>query len=63
MKKVLLVSLFTSLMSLPGRLLSGFSGQIVEMSGWVNFFIYTTAAGIPAILLAMLVVRRQRNTS
>ncbi len=56
-------ALFTSLMSLPGRLLSGFSGQIVEMSGWVNFFIYTTAAGIPAILLAMLVVRRQRNTS
>jgi PAT family beta-lactamase induction signal transducer AmpG len=55
-------ALFTSLMSLPGRLLSGFSGQIVEMSGWVNFFIYTTAAGIPAILLAMLVVRRQRKS-
>jgi PAT family beta-lactamase induction signal transducer AmpG len=55
-------ALFTSLMSLPGRLLSGFSGQIVESSGWVNFFIYTTAAGIPAILLAMLVVRRQQNT-
>lgn len=55
-------ALFTSLMSLPGRLLSGFSGQIVEISGWVNFFIYTTAAGIPAILLAMLVVRRQQKS-
>lgn len=55
-------ALFTSLMSLPGRLLSGFSGQIVEMSGWINFFIYTTAAGIPAILLAILVVRRQQKS-
>jgi len=55
-------ALFTSLMSLPGRLLSGFSGQVVEMSGWVNFFIYTTAAGIPAVLLAMVVVRRQRKS-
>jgi PAT family beta-lactamase induction signal transducer AmpG len=55
-------ALFTSLMSLPGRLLSGFSGQIVESSGWVSFFIYTTAAGIPAILLALLVVRRQRKS-
>ena len=55
-------ALFTSLMSLPGRLLSGFSGQVVEMSGWVNFFIYTTAAGIPAILLAMIVVRRQQKS-
>ncbi len=55
-------ALFTSLMSLPGRLLSGFSGQVVEMTGWVNFFIYTTAAGIPAILLAMLVVRRRQRS-
>lgn len=55
-------ALFTSLMSLPGRLLSGFSGQIVEAAGWVNFFIYTTAAGIPAILLAMLVVRRRQKS-
>lgn len=55
-------ALFTSLMSLPGRLLSGFSGQIVELSGWVTFFVYTTAAGIPAILLAMVVVRRQQKS-
>lgn len=56
-------ALFTSLMSLPGRLLSGFSGQIVEVAGWVNFFIYTTAAGIPAILLAMLVVHRRQKSA
>jgi PAT family beta-lactamase induction signal transducer AmpG len=56
-------ALFTSLMSLPGRLLSGFSGQIVEVAGWVNFFIYTTAAGIPAILLAMLVVHRREKSA
>jgi PAT family beta-lactamase induction signal transducer AmpG len=56
-------ALFTSLMSLPGRLLSGFSGQIVEVAGWVNFFIYTTAAGIPAILLAMLVVHRRKKSA
>lgn len=54
-------ALFTSLMSLPGRLLSGFSGQIVESAGWVGFFLYTTAAGIPAVLLALVVVRRGRR--
>jgi len=51
-------ALFTSLMSLPGRLLSGFSGAVVESAGWVSFFLYTTAAGIPAVLLALVVVRR-----
>jgi PAT family beta-lactamase induction signal transducer AmpG len=51
-------ALFTSLMALPGRILSGFSGQIVESAGWVGFFLYTTAAGIPAVLLALVVVRR-----
>lgn len=54
-------ALFSSLMTLPGRLLSGFSGQIVEISDWVSFFLYTTAAGIPAVLLAMIVVRRERR--
>jgi PAT family beta-lactamase induction signal transducer AmpG len=53
-------ALFTSLMSLPGRILSGVSGQVVEATDWVSFFLYTTAAGIPAVILAIVVVRRER---
>ena len=52
-------ALFTSLMTLPGRILSGFSGQIVESLDWVNFFIYG-AGRHSAVLLAIVVVRRER---
>lgn len=53
-------ALFTSLMVLPGKLLSGFSGAIVDGFGWVSFFVYAAAMGIPAIALALIVVRQQR---
>jgi len=52
-------ALFSSLMVLPGKLISGFSGFIVETIDWFSFFIYASAMGVPAILLAVLVSRRQ----
>jgi len=52
-------ALFSSLMTLPGKLISGFSGFIVESTDWFTFFIYASAMGIPGILLAIAVVRRQ----
>jgi PAT family beta-lactamase induction signal transducer AmpG len=55
-------ALFSSLMTLPGKLISGFSGQIVEAIDWFSFFVYASAMGIPGILLAILVTRRQLNT-
>ncbi len=51
-------ALFSSLMTLPGKLISGFSGFIVESIDWVSFFVYASAMGIPGIILAVIVVRR-----
>lgn len=51
-------ALFTSLMLLPGKLLSGFSGMMVDATDYVTFFLYASAAGIPAIVLAVIITRR-----
>ena len=40
-------------MLLPGKFIGGFSGQIVDDIGYVNFFIYASLLGIPSILLAI----------
>ena len=52
-------ALFSSLMTLPGKFISGFSGVIVDGYGYVSFFIYAAAIGIPAILLALYLMRRK----
>jgi PAT family beta-lactamase induction signal transducer AmpG len=51
-------ALFSSLMTLPGKFISGFSGAIVDGYGYVSFFIYAAAIGIPAILLVIYLMRR-----
>ncbi|MCZ0954380.1 MAG: AmpG family muropeptide MFS transporter, partial [Rhodospirillaceae bacterium] len=51
-------ALFTSLMLLPGKLLSGFSGMVVDATDYVTFFLYASAAGIPAIVLAVIITRK-----
>ncbi len=45
-------ALFTSLMVLPGKVLGGFSGLVVDAVGWVTFFGYAFLMGLPAIWLA-----------
>lgn len=50
-------ALFTSLMVLPGKILAGFSGLVVEQIGWISFFVYAAVLGLPAIYLAMQVER------
>ena len=52
-------ALFSSFMTLPGKFVSGFSGVIVDAQGYVVFFVYAAAMGIPAILLAMYILRRE----
>ncbi|MGF1548669.1 MAG: MFS transporter [Thiotrichales bacterium] len=54
-------ALFSSLMTLPGKFLGGFSGKMVEAVGYPWFFIYTSALGIPALLLALYFLRRARS--
>lgn len=44
-------ALFSSLVSLPGKLLGGFSGFMVTATGYVPFFILSTLALLPALLL------------
>ncbi len=51
-------ALFSSIMTLPGKFVSGFSGVIVDGYGYVSFFIYAAAIGIPAILLVIYLMRR-----
>lgn len=51
-------ALFTSLMLLPGKLLSGFSGMVVDATDYVTFFLYASAAGVPAVLLAVVIIRK-----
>jgi len=51
-------ALFSSLMSLPGRFLGGFSGVVVDAAGYVDFFLYTALAALPAILLLLFLMRR-----
>jgi len=52
-------ALFSSLMTLPGKGLAGFSGVMVDADGYVAFFLATAAAGIPAVLLAAYLMRRR----
>jgi len=51
-------ALFSSLFTLPGKIIAGFSGVIVENMGFVGFFIYVAALGVPAIVLAATIIPR-----
>ncbi len=50
-------ALFSSLMTLPGQFIGGFSGVVVDALGYANFFVYAASAGIPAILLVLYLMR------
>ncbi len=52
-------ALFSSLMTLPGKFFSGFSGMIVDSVDYVWFFLYAALMGLPAIYLAWKV--KQHN--
>lgn len=51
-------ALFSSLMTLPGKFIGGYSGVVVDVYGYVSFFVYAACVGIPAILLVMFLWRR-----
>ncbi|MFT4768111.1 MAG: PAT family beta-lactamase induction signal transducer AmpG [Glaciecola sp.] len=56
-------ALFSSLMTLPGKFLSGFSGWVVDSSGYPQFFVIAAALGIPAIVLVgvLMLVERSKD--
>jgi len=51
-------ALFSSFYALPGKILMGGSGFVVDYAGWPMFFVYTSALGIPALLLVNVLSRR-----
>ena len=46
---------------LPGKMLAGASGFIVESIGYPMFFVYTAAMGVPAILLILVLMAHARR--
>ena len=55
-------ALFSSLMTLPGKFLSGFSGIIVDTSSYEAFFLYAAMMGLPAIVLSVIIMRHPAPT-
>jgi PAT family beta-lactamase induction signal transducer AmpG len=53
-------ALLTSLCALPGSLLAGASGFVIEATGFVWFFVATSVIGLPVALLCWYVWRRQQ---
>lgn len=51
-------ALFSSLMTLPGKFVGGYSGVVVDEFGYPAFFSYAAILGIPAIVLAWYVWRQ-----
>jgi PAT family beta-lactamase induction signal transducer AmpG len=50
-------ALFSSLYSLLGKILEGYSGRVVDAIGYPNFFLYTAALSIPGLVLLLLLQR------
>ena len=51
-------ALLSSFMSILGKLTAGYSGNVQESIGWLGFFLYAAALGVPAIVLSLVVARR-----
>ena len=49
-------ALFSSLMTLPGKIISGYSGIIVDTYDYQWFFYYAAAMGIPAIVMSVVMM-------
>lgn len=50
-------ALFSSLMTLPAKLIGGFSGDVVATFGYSAFFTYSAIIGLPAIILVVILMR------
>jgi len=53
-------AVLSSIYALPGKLLMGFSGVVVDHLGYVSFFLYTASLSIPGLVLLYFVARRHR---
>lgn len=57
-------ALLSSLYALPGKIVAGLSGKMVDLFGYPSFFISTSIIGLPVAILCLIVwrqmVKRQR---
>ncbi|MEQ8859568.1 MAG: MFS transporter [Pseudomonadales bacterium] len=51
-------ALFSSLMTLPGKVIGGAAGAVVDAIGYPWFFVYSCLIGLPAMLLVLYLMRR-----
>jgi PAT family beta-lactamase induction signal transducer AmpG len=56
-------ALFGSLFPLPGKLIAGFSGAVVDAIGYPLFFIYTASLTLPALVLCLHLIRQNKASS
>ena len=56
-------ALFSSIWALPGKLIGGFSGVVVDSVGYPLFFTYTALLCIPGLLLARQLMRQPAASS
>lgn len=56
-------ALFSSLMTLPGKIIGGYSGWVVDSYGYVSFFLYSGLLGVPAVMLIVFLLRKQSVTA
>lgn len=54
-------ALFSSLMTLFPKVISGFSGIIVDATSYIFFFIYASLLGVPVVLMVLWMMRRERR--
>jgi MFS transporter, PAT family, beta-lactamase induction signal transducer AmpG len=54
-------AVLSSIYAMPGKLLMGTSGMVVDRIGYPTFFLYTASLSIPALVLLFLLVRYQRR--
>ena len=54
-------ALLSSLMTLPGKLIGGFSGIVVDGVGYMVFFGYVASLGLPAIFLCIYLAERTQT--
>ena len=54
-------ALFSSLMTLPGKVISGFSGIVVDAQGYLAFFIVAAGLGLPAIVLVLVLIKHTKE--
>lgn len=54
-------ALFSSLMTLPGKFIGGFSGIVVDSQGYEVFFVYASVLGLPAVTIAIYLLWREKR--